>query len=100
MTSAGVSPASCDQRGLRARRGLDRVARVAQVRGDERRDRRLVLDDEDRVRRRHGDGLRLRRRDGRLEGEALGLDRERRAAQRLDAAVGAVERVDAGVVAR
>jgi hypothetical protein len=42
-----------DQRGLRTRCGLHRVPRVAQVRGDERRDRRLVLDDEDRVWRGH-----------------------------------------------
>ena len=58
----GSLPGERDQRGLRARGGLDRVAGVAQVRGDERRDRRLVLDDQDGVRRRHCTGLRLRAR--------------------------------------
>ena len=50
MISAGASAATCVERGAAGRDGAHGVAGVLQVERDERRDRRLVLDDQDRLR--------------------------------------------------
>ena len=84
---------------LRGCGGRHPIARVAEVCGDEGRDRGLILDHEDRGRSRHGlppSRRRLRRRS--LERESLGIDGQRQAAVRLRAAVGAVARVETDVV--
>ena len=101
MMRAGASLASSTSAPCAGRRGLDDVAGVLQVGGDERRDRGLVLDDEDRLLSRHDPTTRGRTLIGsRSEDEALGLGGQWSTELGLELAVGTVERVHAGVLAR
>ena len=101
--SAGDSLASSSEAACAVDAVLTHVAGVAQVRRHERGDRRLVLDDEDRVLLRH-DGTRLPVRRSFLGGRAPRVMRSASSGSgvqlvRQQPAVGTVDRVDAGVLA-